>query len=122
MRSSLQCLSNNEILLLLESLLQRSKQGMQTNCTVRGLRVVQEHLMHGYGYLHLEEAYNLYSSFSGEGEGVISDHKYSGHNNSVRVEFCSRQRVVSATFWFTNEGKVFFVFVSIMICFNNYNI
>ena len=27
---------------------------------------MQEHLMHGYayGYLHLEEAYNLYSSFS----------------------------------------------------------
>ena len=48
-----------------------------------------------------------------KGEGVISDHKYSGHNNSVRVEFCSRQRVVSATFWFTNEGKVFFCF-----CFN----
>ena len=63
-RSSLQCLDNNEILLLLESILQRSKQGTQTNCTVRGLRAVQEHLMHGYGYLHLEEAYNLYSSFS----------------------------------------------------------
>ena len=31
---------------------------------VRGLRAVQEHLMHGYGYLHLEEAYNLYSSFN----------------------------------------------------------
>ena len=56
--------SNNEILLLLESILQRSKQGTQTNCTVRGLRTVQEHLMHGYGYLHLEEAYNLYSLFS----------------------------------------------------------
>ena len=63
-RSSLQCLDNNEILLLLESILQRSKQGTQTNCTVRRLRAVQEHLMHGYGYLHLEEAYNLYSSFS----------------------------------------------------------
>ena len=63
-RSSLQCLDNNEILLLLESILQRSKQGTQTNCTVRGLRTVQEHLMHGYGYLHLEEAYNLYSSFN----------------------------------------------------------
>ena len=63
-RSSLQCLDNNEILLLLESILQRSKQGTQTNCTVRGLRAVQEHLMHGYGYLHLEEAYNLFSSFS----------------------------------------------------------
>ena len=48
-RSSLQCLDNNEILLLLESILQRSKQGTQTNCTVRGLRAVQEHLMHGYG-------------------------------------------------------------------------
>ena len=64
-RSSLQCLDNNEILLLLESILQRSKPGTQTaNCTVRGLRAVQEHLMHGYGYLHLEEAYNLYSSFN----------------------------------------------------------
>ena len=62
-RSSLQCLDNNEILLLLESIAQRSKQGTQTaNCTVRGLRAVQEHLMHGYGYLHLEEAYSLYSS------------------------------------------------------------
>ena len=39
--SSLQCLDNNEILLLLESILQRSKQGTQTaNCTVRGLRAV----------------------------------------------------------------------------------
>ena len=50
-RSSLQCLDNNEILLLLESILQRSKQGTQTNCTVRGLRAVQEHLMHGYEYI-----------------------------------------------------------------------
>ena len=63
-RSSLQCLDNNEILLLLESILKRSKQGTQANCMVRGLRAVQEHLMHGYGYLHWEEAYNLYSSFS----------------------------------------------------------
>ena len=63
-RYSLQCLDNNEILLLLESILQRSKQGTQTNFTVGGLIAVQEHLMHGYGYLHLEEAYNLYSSFS----------------------------------------------------------
>ena len=64
-RSSLQNLDNNEILLLLESIPQRSKQGTQTaNCTVGGLRTVQEHLMHGYGYLHWLEAYNLYSSFS----------------------------------------------------------
>ena len=63
-RSSLHCLDNNEILLLLESILQRSKQGTQENCTGRGLRAVQEHLMHGYGYLHLEEGYNLYSSFN----------------------------------------------------------
>ena len=64
-RSSLQYLDNNEILLLLESIPQRSKQGTQTaNCTVGGLRTVQEHLMHGYGYLHWLEAYNLYSSFS----------------------------------------------------------
>ena len=62
--SSLQCLDDNEILLLLESILQRSKEGTQANCMVRGLRAVQEHLMHGYGYLHLEEAYNLYSSFN----------------------------------------------------------
>ena len=60
-RSSLQRLDNSEILLLLASILQRSKQGTQRNCTVRGRRAVQEHLMHGYGYLHLEEAYNLYS-------------------------------------------------------------
>ena len=64
-RSPLQCLDNNEILLLLESILQRSKPGTQTaNCTVGGLRAVQEHLMYGYGYLHWLEAYNLYSSFS----------------------------------------------------------
>ena len=64
-RSSLQNLDNNEILLLLESIPQRSKQGTQTaNCTVGGLRTVQEHLMHGYGYLHWLEAYNLYSSSS----------------------------------------------------------
>ena len=53
-RSSLQCLDNNEILLLLESILSilpRSKQGTQMNCTVRPLRAVQEHLMHGYGYI-----------------------------------------------------------------------
>ena len=39
-KSSLQCLDNNEILLLLASILQRSKQGTQMNCTVRGLRAV----------------------------------------------------------------------------------
>ena len=50
-RSSLQGLDNNEILLLLESILPRSKQGRQTNSTVRGLRAAQEHLMHGYGYI-----------------------------------------------------------------------
>ena len=120
-KSSLQCLDNNEILLLLESILQRSKQGTQTNCTVRRLRAVQEHLMHGYGYLHLEEAYNLYSSLSGEGEGVISDHKYSGHNNSVRVEFLADKESSARLFGLLKE-KVFFVFVSIIICFNNYNI
>ena len=50
-RPSLQCLDNNEILLLLESILPRSKQRRQTNCTVRGLRAVEEHLTHGYGYI-----------------------------------------------------------------------
>ena len=60
---------------------------------------MQEHLMHGYGYLHLEKPPFLPAEQPGchEGEGVISDHKYSGHNNSVRVEFCSRQRVVSGS-------------------------
>ena len=47
-RPSLQCLDNNAILLLLESILPRSKQRRQTNCTVRVLRV---HLTHGYGYI-----------------------------------------------------------------------
>ena len=108
-------------MLLLESNLHRSKQGTRTNCTVRRLRAVQEHLMHGYGYLYLEEAYNLYSSFSGEGEGVISDHKYSGHNNSVRVEFLADKESSARLFGLLKE-KVFFVFVSIIICFNNYNI
>ena len=80
---------------------------------------MQEHLMHGYGYLHLEEAYNLYSSFSGEGEGVISDHKYSGHNNSVRVEFLADKE--SSARLFGLVMKEIFFFVSIMICFNDYN-
>ena len=109
-------------MLLLESNLQRSKQGTQTNCTVRRLRAVQEHLMHGYGYLYLEEAYNLYSSFSGEGEGVISDHKYSGHNNSVRVEFLADKESSARLFGLLMKEKVFFVFVSITICSNNHNI
>ena len=64
LRSSLQCLSNDEVLLLLESILQRSKDGTQRNYTAKGLRAVQEHLMYGYGYLDLEEAYHLFSSFN----------------------------------------------------------
>ena len=84
---------------------------------------MQEHLMHGYGYLYLEEAYNLYSSFSGEGEGVISDHKYSGHNNSVRIEFLADKESSARLFGLLTKKKVgFFLFVSIMICFNNYSI
>ena len=78
---------------MLESILQRSKQGMQTNCTVRGLRAVQEHLMHGYGYLHLEEAYNLYSSFS---EFPVQINKLSEINCLILITVClstkSRQR------------------------------
>lgn len=64
LRSSLQCLSNDDVLLLLESILQRPKDGAQRNYTAKGLRAVQEHLMYGYGYLDLEEAYHLYSSFN----------------------------------------------------------
>ena len=90
-RSSLQRLDNNEILLLLASILQRSKQGTQTNCTVRGLREVQEHLMYGYGYLHLKEVYNLYSSFS-----PVQINKPSEINCLILITVClftkSRQR------------------------------
>ena len=121
-RSSLQCLDNNEICYCWSLICIGQKQGTRTNCTVRRLRAVQEHLMHGYGYLHLEEAYNLYSSFSGEGEGVISDHKYSGHNNSVRVEFLADKESSARLFGLLMKEKVFSVFVSIIICFNNYNI
>ena len=119
-RSSLQCLDNNEILLLLESILQRSKQGTQTNCTVRGLRAVQEHLMHGYayGYLHLEEAYNLYSSFgefSCPNKQAFRDKLLdSDHGLPVYKESSAR------LFGLVMKEKCFFV--SIMICFNNYNI
>ena len=63
LRSSLQCLSNDDVFLSLESILQMSKNGILGNDTAKGLRAVQEHLMYGYGYLDLEEAYNLYSSF-----------------------------------------------------------
>ena len=42
LRSSLQCLSNDDVLLLLESVLQRSKDGTMRNYTAKGLRAVQE--------------------------------------------------------------------------------
>ena len=74
---------------------------------------MQEHLMYGYGYLHLEEAYNLYSSFSGEGEGVISDHKYREHNNSVRVEFLADKESSARLFGLLMKKKVGF-----FVCFN----
>ena len=61
---SLQCLDNNDVLLLLESILQSSKEGTQKVKAARGLRAVQEHLMYGCGYMDFEEAYPLYSSFS----------------------------------------------------------
>ena len=102
-RSSLQCLDNNEILLLLESILQRSKQGTQMNCTVRSLRAVQERLMHEYGYLYLEEAYNLYSPFSAFS---CPRNKLLDPHHGLPVY----SRVVSASFCFSNEGKVFFCF------------
>ena len=119
-RSSLQCLDNNEILLLMESILERSKQGTQTNCTVRGLRAVQEHLMHGYGYLHLEEAYNLYSSFSefsSPNKQAFRD-KLLDPQHGLPVYKESSARL----FGLVMKEKCFFFFVSIMISFNNYNI
>ena len=64
LRSSLQCLDNNDVLLLLESILQSSKEGTQKVNAARGFRAVQEHLMYGCGYIDFEQAYHLYSSFS----------------------------------------------------------
>ena len=51
-------------MLLLESILQPSKEGTQTVKAARGFRAVQEHLTCGCGYIDFEEAYHLYSSFS----------------------------------------------------------
>ena len=48
-RSSLQCLDNNDVLLLLKSILQSSKEGTQKVKAARGFRAVQEHLMYGFG-------------------------------------------------------------------------
>ena len=109
---------NNEILLLLESILQRSKQGTQTNCTVRSLRAVQEHLMRGYGNSHLKEAYSLYSSFSEfscSNKQAFRDKLLDPHHGlPVYKESSAR------LFGLVMKEKRFFV--SIMICFNNYNI
>ena len=44
LRSSLQCLSNDDVLLLFESILQRSKDGTLRNYTVKGLRAVSPHV------------------------------------------------------------------------------
>ena len=65
LRSSLRCLDNNDVLLLLESILLSSKEGTQKVNAARGLRAVQELLMYGCGYIDFEEAYmyHLYSSF-----------------------------------------------------------
>ena len=59
LRSSLQCLDNNDVLLLLESILQSLKEGKLTQKvnTARDLRAVQEHLMYGCGSIDFEEAY-----------------------------------------------------------------
>ena len=64
LRSSLQCLDNNVVLLLLETILQSSKEGTQKVNVARNFRAVQEHLMYGCGYIDFEQAYHLYSSFS----------------------------------------------------------
>ena len=85
---------------------------------VRGLRAVQEHLMHGYGYLHLEEAYNLYSSFSEfscPNKQAFKDKMLDPHHGlPVYKESSAR------LFCLVMKEKCFLV--SIMICFNNYNI
>ena len=60
LRSSLRCLDNNDVLLLLKS----SKVGTQKGNAARGLRAVQDHLMYEFGYINFEQAYHLYSSFS----------------------------------------------------------
>ena len=62
LRIFLQCLDNNDVLLLLESILQSSKEGTQKINAARGLRAV--HSMYGCGYIDFEEAYHLYLSFS----------------------------------------------------------
>ena len=64
LRISLECFDNNDVLLLLESILHLSKEGTQKVKAARGLRAVQEHSMYGCGYIDFEEAYHLYSSFS----------------------------------------------------------
>ena len=64
LRSSLRCLDNNDVLLLLKSILQSSKVGTQKVNAARGLRAVQDHLMYEFGYINFEQAYHLYSSFS----------------------------------------------------------
>ena len=62
LRISLECLDNNDVLLLLESILHSSKEGTQKVKAARGLRAVQDHSMYGCGYIDFEEAYHLYSS------------------------------------------------------------
>ena len=57
-------IDNNDVLLLLESILQSSKEGTRKVNAARGLRAVQEHLMYGCGYIDFEEAYHLYLPFS----------------------------------------------------------
>ena len=49
-------------MLLLESILQSSKEGTQKVKPARGLRAEEEHLqlMYGCGYIDFEEAYHLY--------------------------------------------------------------
>ena len=64
LRSSLRCLDNNDVLLLLKSILQSSKVGTQKVNAARGLRAVQDHLMYEFGYINFEQAYHLYSSLS----------------------------------------------------------
>ena len=79
---------------------------------------MQEHPMHGYGYLHWEEAYSLYSSFnecSCPNKQAFRDKLLDPHRGlPVYKELSAR------LFGLIMKEKCFFA--SIMICYNIYNI
>ena len=62
-RSSLQTLDKEDVFLLLESDIQRSKEASQNSSKAHSFRAVLEHLAFGLGFLPFKEAFRLYSSF-----------------------------------------------------------